>query len=294
MSEREMLRLYDYPASCNCYKVRLLLAQLGRPYERVAVDIFDGETLTAEFAVINPARSTPVLETPQGSLPESNAILVHLAPGTRSPSRGSVRAGAGRAVAHLRADRRHPRHRRPALPPPRGPLDARPPRGDQPASRGGGVLQLLDDHLASRTFPVADRYTIADIAVYGYTHRAAEARDRSRAVPARPRLAHARRAAARLHRGRRSVRRERRTWRRQLDLRVTRAPCGIGLARRPSVIDRRLPRPVPVRDRAAWSIPRSSRTAQCSRIRPSEMRRMCTCCTSKRRPVGAWPRKTPS
>ena len=62
------LRLFDYAASGNCYKVRLLLAQLGRPYERIPVDIFDGDTLTDEFARMNPFRSTPVLEIAAGSL----------------------------------------------------------------------------------------------------------------------------------------------------------------------------------------------------------------------------------
>src|SRR5947207_14559639 len=76
------MRLYDYAASCNCYKVRLLLGNLARPYERVPVDIFDGETLTDEYAAINPMRTTPVLETSEGYLPESNAILVYLASGT--------------------------------------------------------------------------------------------------------------------------------------------------------------------------------------------------------------------
>src|SRR5919202_1772588 len=52
------VRLYDYPASCNCYKVRLLLAQLGLQYERVPIDIFAGETLTDEYAAINPSRTT--------------------------------------------------------------------------------------------------------------------------------------------------------------------------------------------------------------------------------------------
>src|SRR5438477_450541 len=60
------LRLHDYAASANCYKVRLLLAQLGRDYERVPVDIFDGDTLTPEFARLNPHRSTPVLELEDG------------------------------------------------------------------------------------------------------------------------------------------------------------------------------------------------------------------------------------
>jgi len=80
---RVSLRLYDYAASANCYKVRLLLAQLGRDYERVPVDIFAGETLTDEFVAMNVARRTPVLERAPGDfLPESNAILLHLAEGT--------------------------------------------------------------------------------------------------------------------------------------------------------------------------------------------------------------------
>ena len=52
------MKLYDYGASCNCYKVRLLLANLGRDYERVPVDIFNGETLTEEFVRMNPARTS--------------------------------------------------------------------------------------------------------------------------------------------------------------------------------------------------------------------------------------------
>jgi glutathione S-transferase len=52
------MRLYDYAASGNCYKARLLLALLAQPYERVAVDIFAGDTLTDAYAAINPARET--------------------------------------------------------------------------------------------------------------------------------------------------------------------------------------------------------------------------------------------
>ena len=74
------MRLYDYAASANCYKVRLLLAHLGTEYERVPIDIFGGDTLTDEFAAINAARTTPVLEDPPGTfLQESNAILLRLA-----------------------------------------------------------------------------------------------------------------------------------------------------------------------------------------------------------------------
>ena len=76
MLTKRRVRLYDYSASCNCFKVRLLLANLDLAYERVAVDIFNGETLTDEYARMNPLRTTPVLETDDGRyLPDSNAIL---------------------------------------------------------------------------------------------------------------------------------------------------------------------------------------------------------------------------
>jgi glutathione S-transferase len=77
------MRLYDYSASGNCYKVRLLLALLGLRYERVPVDIFAGDTLTDEYARVNPLRETPVLETDDGELiAQSNAILWYLGEGT--------------------------------------------------------------------------------------------------------------------------------------------------------------------------------------------------------------------
>jgi glutathione S-transferase len=77
------MKLYHYAASANCYKVRLLLAQLDRPHQRVHIDIFAGDTLTEEYAAKNPARATPVLELEDGALlVESNAILFYLAQGT--------------------------------------------------------------------------------------------------------------------------------------------------------------------------------------------------------------------
>ena len=104
-----LMRLYDYSASGNCYKVRLLLAQLGLPYERVPVDIFAGDTLTEEFGRLNPARSTPVLvRDGEPPLAESNAILLHLAEGTRAPADRAGSAGAGVPLAVLRAGRRDP------------------------------------------------------------------------------------------------------------------------------------------------------------------------------------------
>jgi glutathione S-transferase len=170
------LRLFDYAASGNCYKVRLLLAQLDLAHERVAVDIFDGDTLTDEFARINPFRSTPVLQiAPERYLIESNAILVFLAEGTPYGPDGSVeRSEVTRWLIYEQTD----------VMPGIGGLRFRLQTGrlapDDPGavarrSTGEAVLGILDDHLRRRDFLVGDRYTIADIAVYGYAHVADEA-----------------------------------------------------------------------------------------------------------------------
>jgi len=74
-----MIKLYDNPLSGNCYKVRLLLNHLGVKYERVTVDIFEGEHKTQEFAKLNPIQKIPVLEENGYIIWESNAILLYLA-----------------------------------------------------------------------------------------------------------------------------------------------------------------------------------------------------------------------
>ena len=166
------MKLYDYAASANCYKVRLLLAHLGRDYERVAVDIFGGDTLSDEYAALNPARTTPVLEDPPGTyLQESNAILLHLAAGTPYlpddpqvyrwlfyeqadvvPTMGGLRFRL--ITGRLSADDAEAQRRR------AGSYD---------------VLSVLDTHLAQRDFFVGDSYSVADIGIYGYVHVADEA-----------------------------------------------------------------------------------------------------------------------
>jgi glutathione S-transferase len=167
------LRLYDYAASCNCYKVRLLFAQLGLAYERVAVDIFNGETLTDEYVRM---RTTPVLQTSDGRhLPESNAILVYLAHGSAYlPDDPFERAQTVRWLIYEQTD----------VVPMIGGLRFRllagrlkPSDPDAIRRREGAaaVLSLLDEHLRANDFFVGGRYTIADIAIYGYTHRAHEA-----------------------------------------------------------------------------------------------------------------------
>ena len=82
-NDARVLRLYDYAASANSYKARLLLALLELDYERVPVDIFAGDTATAAYRAKNPAGRTPVLELDSGeAIAESNAILLYLGEGT--------------------------------------------------------------------------------------------------------------------------------------------------------------------------------------------------------------------
>jgi glutathione S-transferase len=77
------MRLYTYAGSGNGYKIELLLALLGKRYDRVEVPIFEGASRTPEFLKKNPAGRVPVLELDDGTcLPESNAILWHLARGS--------------------------------------------------------------------------------------------------------------------------------------------------------------------------------------------------------------------
>src|SRR4026207_1205221 len=92
------MRLHDYAASGNCYKVRLLLALRGQEYERVPVDIFAGDTLTDAFAALNPARETPVLAldpgpaiAPPSPLPwRGGALVVPTASATASARASAI------------------------------------------------------------------------------------------------------------------------------------------------------------------------------------------------------------
>lgn len=172
----ERLRLYDYAASAHCFKVRLLLNQLGREYERVPVDIFAGDTLTDDYRALNPARATPVLQIGESTfLSESNAILVYLADGTPFlPDEPLARAEIVRWLIIEQADVM-------------GTLGGlrfrlltgrlRPDDADAVRRRRAGeeALALLDEHLRAREFLVDSRYTVADIANYAYTHVAPEA-----------------------------------------------------------------------------------------------------------------------
>ena len=170
------LKLYDYEASANCYKVRLLLAQLSLRYERIPIDIFAGDTLTPEFRQKNPSRSTPVLEIGDGTyLTESNAILFYLAEDT--PFLPAGRLDRADVVRWLIVEQQEVMTMVGGL---RFRLVTGRWKPDDPDAirrrRGAeGALALLDEHLSTRDFLVSGRYTIADIANYAYSHVAGEA-----------------------------------------------------------------------------------------------------------------------
>ncbi|HEX6665570.1 MAG TPA: glutathione S-transferase family protein [Solirubrobacterales bacterium] len=170
------MKLYDYAASCNCLKVRLLLSQLGLSYERVAVDIFDGDTLTDAYARMNPLRTTPVLETEDGRfLTESAAILWYLAEQTPMlPEDPLERAQVLGWLVYEQTDVI------PAIGGLRfrlqtGRLQLADPAAQARREAGLEVLAHLDSHLDGRSYFVGDAYSIADVALYGYLHVAHEA-----------------------------------------------------------------------------------------------------------------------
>jgi len=171
-----VLRLYDFHDSGNGYKVRLLLAMLGIAYDYVEVDILAGETRTPAFLEKNPNGRIPVLEFDDGRcLAESDAILFHLAEGT--PLLPADRFDRARVLQwlffeqyshepHIAVCRFWLKHlemtedRRAVL--------------AEKQERGRAALEVMERHLEGRTFFVGDSCTIADIALYAYTHVAPE------------------------------------------------------------------------------------------------------------------------
>lgn len=170
------MRLYDYPASPNCYKVRLALAELELEYERVHVDIFGGDTLSEEFGAKNPALATPVLELDDGEcLPESNAILLYLTEGSELlPADRLARAQVQRWLFFEQA----------RIVPFVGGLRFRlctgraAPDSEQTQKERNLALALtaiVAQQLDGRDYLVGDTYTVADLALYGYLHVAGDA-----------------------------------------------------------------------------------------------------------------------
>ncbi len=171
-----MIRLYDYLPSGNGYKVRLLLTQLGTPFERVELDILKGETRTAEFLRKYPNGRIPAVELDDGRLLfESNAIIMYFAEGTAFLSADRFERAETLQwlffeqyshepyIASVRFLVMHPQvqdERRQIL--------------DMMRRRGYDALGVMEGHLKSREWFVGTRYSVADIALYAYTNVAEE------------------------------------------------------------------------------------------------------------------------
>ncbi|MGB0907184.1 MAG: glutathione S-transferase family protein [Maricaulaceae bacterium] len=168
------MKLYDYLPSGNSYKVRLLLSYLGLDYDWVNLDIIKGETQTDDFKKVNPVGQIPLLELTDGRrIAESNAILYFLAEGTPYwPKNAFDQAKAlqwmffeqykhepsiavARYIHHYAMDTRE------------GELAALIPKGY-------GALDIMEAHLTDNLWFVGGGRSIADIALYAYTHVAGE------------------------------------------------------------------------------------------------------------------------
>jgi glutathione S-transferase len=171
-----MLRLYDYLSSGNSYKPRLLLNLLGEPFELIELDIMKGETRTPEYLAKNANGRIPLLDLDDGTfLPESNAILYYLAEGTSffpEDRRGRAQVlqwmffeqySHEPNIAVVRFWIEH--H---CLTPEREAMLADKREG------GHAALGVMENHLTGRDWFVGDTPTIADIALYAYTHVAPE------------------------------------------------------------------------------------------------------------------------
>ena len=169
-----MLTLYDDPISGNGYKVRLILAQLNIPYDLVELNILKQETRTSEFLLKNPNGRIPTIAFDDGRhLSESNAILFYFAQGTKLwpedcyDQSDVIRWMCFEQYSHepYVAVARFLHH----LP--------KPPAPDLLAEKhekGYAALSIMEQHLDTRDYFVTNQYTIADIALYAYTHVAEE------------------------------------------------------------------------------------------------------------------------
>jgi len=170
-----MLTLYGFLRSGNVYKVRLLLAQIGIPHRRVEVSQLTGDTSRPAFRAINPIGKVPTLVFDDGKvLSESGAHPALSGGGHSVLAGGPVATGAGAALDVLRAVQ------------PRAGVavnwflcvytgaDDRASQIETNHRRGTHALAVMDDHLARNEWFGVPRYSIADIALYAYTHVADE------------------------------------------------------------------------------------------------------------------------
>jgi len=171
-----MVRLYDFLPSGNGYKVRLLLTQLDIPFERVEIDILKGKSRTPEFLSKNINGRIPVLELENGQcLAESNAILFYLSEGTEFfPNDPFERAQVMQWLFFEQYSHE------PYIATSRywisilGKVDDYRDTLAQKREPGYAALSVMEQHLTNHSFFVGNRYTIADMGLFAYTHVADE------------------------------------------------------------------------------------------------------------------------
>jgi glutathione S-transferase len=170
------MKVYGDVWSGNCYKVKLLLTQLGLPFEWVAVDIMKSESRTPEFLAKNPNGRVPTLELDDGTcLAESNAILWYLAEGTPLVPGGRLERARALQWMFFEQYSHEPNIatsryiiRYLGNPPEKqAALQAR-------IEPGYAALAVMETHLKAQAWFAGGRYSVADIALYAYTHCADE------------------------------------------------------------------------------------------------------------------------
>lgn len=171
-----MLKLHEYASSGNCYKIRLLLTQLGIPFQRIQVDILRGESRTEDFLQKNPNGRIPVLEISRDQfLAESNAILYYLSAGT--PFFPQDKWAQAQVMQWLFFEQYS---HEPYIATSRfwitilGKSEEYREALKQKSDGGYAALGVMEKHLENHSFLVGEQYSIADIALFAYTHVADE------------------------------------------------------------------------------------------------------------------------
>ncbi len=173
-----MYKLYDFLPSGNGYKVRLLLTQLQIPFELIELNILNKETRTPEFLQKNPNGKIPLLEiAPDEFISESNAILYYLSQGTEYFPQDKYQQAQVMQWLFFEQYSHEPniattRYWISIL----NKADEYQAQIKQKQQLGYAALNVMEQHLKTHNFLVADKYTIADIGLYAYTHVAEEGR----------------------------------------------------------------------------------------------------------------------
>lgn len=168
------MRLYESKVSGNCWKVRRVLAHLGLEYESIELSIADRSNRPEVIGGLNPALRVPTLVLDDGRpLAESNAIMLYLAEGTELIPRDAYeRAVMTQWLFYEQYDHE------PTIAVARFQRSYATQTDEAALARaqegGRRVLATMDAYLADRAFLVADRFSLADIALYAYTHVADE------------------------------------------------------------------------------------------------------------------------